>query len=68
MTRRDEEVPFTVTADFDPTSRPGLALRAQGADVAVRRQFRSCRTTHEIPGIAPFSGHHAATVIVGGGR
>ena len=37
MTGRDEEVPFTVSADFDLAPRPGLALRAHGADVAVRR-------------------------------
>ena len=37
MTGRDAEVPFTVAADFDLAPRPGLALRAQGADVTVRR-------------------------------
>ena len=37
MTGRDAEVPFTVSADFDLAPRPGLALRAQGADVTVRR-------------------------------
>ena len=37
MTRRDVEVPFTVCADIDLAPRPGLALRAYSADVAVRR-------------------------------
>ena len=37
MTRRDDEAPFTVCADLDLAPRPGLALRAHGADVAVRR-------------------------------
>ena len=37
MTGRDAEVPFTVCADVDLAPRPGLALRAHGADVAVRR-------------------------------
>ena len=35
--RIDEEVPFTVSADFDLEPRPGLALRTHGADVAIRR-------------------------------
>ena len=37
MTGRDEEVPFTVSVDFDLTPRPGVALRAHGADVSIRR-------------------------------
>ena len=37
MTGRDAEIPFAVSADFDLAPRPGLALRAQGADVTVRR-------------------------------
>ena len=37
MTDRDGEVPFTVSADFDLAPRPGLALRARGADVSIRR-------------------------------
>ena len=37
MTGREAEGPFTVFADFDLAPRPGLALRAQGADVTVRR-------------------------------
>ena len=37
MTGQGAEAPFTVSTDFDLTPRPGLVLRAQGADVAVRR-------------------------------
>ncbi len=37
MTGRDEEVPFTVSVNFDLTPRPGVALRAHGADVSIRR-------------------------------
>ena len=37
MTSLNAEVPFTVAADFDLAPRSGLALRAQGADVTVRR-------------------------------
>ena len=35
--RIDEEVPFTVSADFDLKPRLGLALRTHGADVAIHR-------------------------------
>ena len=37
MTGGEAEVPFTVCADIDLARQPGVALRAHGADVTVRR-------------------------------
>ena len=69
MTGRDEEVP-TVSADFDLVPRPGLALRTQGADLAVsafERALKARKIAIKIGCITPLGdrGQQTSPLVAG---
>lgn len=69
MTRRGEEVPFTVTADFDPTPRPrGRRCAHRARTWPFAGNSDPVGLAHEIPRLAPFGGRCTATVVIRGGR